>query len=100
MTTVAASGLLVLGIYLCMRTLAALHRILDLWYTIRTVWPRVVRGVVVWVTTTAAIALVLPARLRVTFLWGFAGYLVFYVAVALFLSRVVMPRIAARIGAE
>jgi hypothetical protein len=51
----------VAGILLGIRLVAALYAPIDLWYTIRTAWPVVVRRVVGWSATTAAALLLLPA---------------------------------------
>lgn len=99
MTTVIAIALFALGIHLCMRTLAALYRALDLWYTIGTAWPRVARGIVAWGGATVLIAALLRGYQRSALLLGFAVYLGFYLAIATILSRVVVPRVAARVGA-
>ena len=99
MTILTSIALFVLGMHLCLRTIAALYRILDLWYTIGTVWLRVARGIVTWAGATLLIAALLPDRHRPAFLLGFVSYLVFYLAVGTLLSRVIMPRIAARTGA-
>jgi hypothetical protein len=70
-----AVPLFLLGMHLSMRTIAALFRILDLWYTIGTAWPQVVRGLLGWGGGTIAIAAVLPGHLRPAFLWGLATFL-------------------------
>ena len=55
MSLVIAAVVIVLGIHLCMRVLAALHRIVDLWYTIGTAWPRVARSLAGWTAVTLAV---------------------------------------------
>ena len=94
-----AATLFLLGLYLSIRSIVALYRILDLWYTIRTAWPIVLRGLLVWLGGTAAIALALPPRLRAPFLWGALGYLAFYVVVGGVGSYLAGPMIARRVRA-
>lgn len=94
------AALFLLGVYFSVRTIAAFYRVLDLWYTIRSAWPKATRGILAWTGATVLIAELLPASRRSAFVWGFAAYVAFYVAVGTLLSRVVMPRIAARSGEE
>lgn len=75
-----AVPLFLLGMHLSMRTIAALFRILDLWYTIGTAWPQVVRGLLGWGGGTIATAALLPERLRPAFLWGLATFLGFFLS--------------------
>jgi hypothetical protein len=89
------AALFLLGIYLAIRVLAALHRIIDLWYTIGTVWARMLRGVVIWCGGTLAFALLIPVLYRPALLWGFASYVAFYLA-AFALWHLMVPRLASR----
>jgi hypothetical protein len=73
-----AIALFLLGTYVSIRTIAALYRVIDLWYTIRTEYAKVLRGLLVWCGGTVAIAALLPDRHRPPFLWGLAVYLGFY----------------------
>jgi hypothetical protein len=74
-TALLAVALFLLGMHLSMRTIAALFRILDLWYTIGMAWPQVLRGLLVWGGGTMAIAALLPEGLRPFFLWGLVTFL-------------------------
>ena len=56
MTWLVSPALFLLGVYLSMRVLAALYRILDLWYTIGTAYPKVLQGILGWAGAAAAIA--------------------------------------------
>jgi hypothetical protein len=78
MITLAGMVLFLFGLHLALHTVAACYRIIDLWYTIRTTWPRVLGGILAWVTATAGIAVVLPERLRAAFLWGVGSFVPFY----------------------
>jgi len=69
-----------LGVYLSIRMIAALYAILDLWYRIGTDYPRVIRGVVGWAVTIAAIAWLLDATGRVAFASGLVAFLFFYLS--------------------
>ncbi|MBI4408904.1 MAG: hypothetical protein HY561_04295 [Gemmatimonadetes bacterium] len=84
-----------LGVYLSIRTIAALYRIPDLWYTMRNAWPKVLRGIAGWGGATVLMGALLPGY-RLAFLWGVAGYLAFYIVVGIVLSRVLLPKLAAR----
>ena len=75
MRALLAVALFLLGMHLSMRTIAALYRILDLWYRIGTAWPQVLRGLLGWGGGTVAIAALLPGGLRPFFLWGLAAFL-------------------------
>jgi hypothetical protein len=78
---VAEAALFVLGLYLSVRVVAALFRIVDLWYRIGDQWPRVSRGIAAWGGIAAAIALTLDGRRRTAFLCGLAAYVVIHVLV-------------------
>ena len=69
-----------LGVYLSIRMIAALYRILDLWYRIGTDYPRVIRGVAGWALTIAAIAGLLDGPVRVAFASGLVAFLLFYLS--------------------
>jgi hypothetical protein len=69
-----------LGVYLAARTIAALYRVIDLWYAIGREWLRVTRGILGWGGATALAVLLTN---RVAFLSGFASYVVLFVVVSL-----------------
>lgn len=69
-----------LGVYLAARTIAALYRVIDLWYAIGREWLRVARGILGW---GGATALAILLTNRVAFLSGFAFYAVLFVVVSL-----------------
>ena len=85
MTVLGHLAAFVLGVYLSIRMIAALYAILDLWYRIGTDYPRVIRGVVGWAVTIAAVAWLLDATGRVAFASGLVAFLFFYLS--LFLLR-------------
>lgn len=89
--------LFLLGAYLSMRVIAALYRVLDLWYTIRAAWPQVLRGLVVWVGGTSAVGAALPGELRVAFVWGAAAFAGFFLATGGLVCYVIAPLVAARL---
>ena len=92
--------LFLLGAYLAVRLLTALHRVVDLWYAIGREWPRVVRGLVVWSGVPLALIVVLPDRHARVLVLGLAGYAACYVAAAVlwFLLVPVISRWRARNG--
>jgi hypothetical protein len=79
-TLIAAAISFSLGVYLAARTIAALYRVIDLWYAIRREWLRVTRGILGW-GGAAALAVLLTNR--VAFLSGLAFYAVLFVVVSL-----------------
>ena len=79
MTIIAAVVSFSLGVYLSARAIAALYRVIDLWYALRREWLRVARGLFGWGSTTVVAALLTD---RVAFLWGFASYAVAFVALS------------------
>lgn len=93
-----------LGVYLSIRMIAALYAILDLWYRIGTDYPRVIRGIVGWALTIAAIAWLLEGTGRVAFASGLVAFLFFYLSLFLLRHLVVLalrPRSGdARAGAR
>ena len=67
------------GLVVAIRLLAALYGPIDLWYTIRTAWPVVLRRIVLWAAVTAAV-LWLGGEWRRAFLVGMAVHLLVHVA--------------------
>ena len=67
----------ILGIYISMRMIAALFGIIDLWYTMKTAYPRVIRGILVWGIITTCLAMVL-GQYRYAYLWGLMAYVFIY----------------------
>lgn len=88
MTTLAAVISLALGVYLSMRTIAALYRAIDLSYAAGREWLRITRGIAGW-GSAAVVAAWLSNG--VAFAWGFAGYAVAFVALYV-ASRVATQR--------
>ena len=80
MTILGHLAAFALGVYLSIRMIAAIYQVLDLWYRIGTDYPRVIRGVVGWVVTIAAIAWLLDPPGRVAFASGLAAFLLFYLS--------------------
>jgi hypothetical protein len=79
-----------LGVYACLRLTAASYRVIDLWYTIRTAYPRVVRGIVGWGGLLTGLALLLDGRRRTALLLGAAAFVLFYLS--LYALRYVVVR--------
>ncbi|MBI1968151.1 MAG: hypothetical protein HYS40_09185 [Gemmatimonadetes bacterium] len=80
MTRLVDVALFLLGTYLSLRGIAACYRVLDVWYTIRTGYPRVLRGLLGWGGATVAIAALLGDHHRKAFLSGLVAYLLFYLS--------------------
>lgn len=80
MSWLPGTVLFLCGAYLSMRTIAAAYRALDLWYTIRTAYPGVVRGILGWGGTSAVMGVLAGDRHRATFLCGMLAFLLFYLS--------------------
>jgi hypothetical protein len=68
------------GVYVCLRLIAASYGALDLWYTIRTAYPRVLRGIAIWAALAVTPLLLLDGRRRMAFALGLVAFLVFYLS--------------------
>ena len=80
MRVVGVAAAFLLGAYLAIRVLAALYAVLDLWYSRRRTWPRMVRGLVVWGGVTAVAIGRLTPPYRTALACGLGGYVVLYLA--------------------
>lgn len=80
MTIVVAAISFSLGVYLSTRTVAALYRIIDLWYALAREWLSMARGILGWLGATAIAALLMD---RAAFFWGFTCHAVAFVALSL-----------------
>lgn len=81
-----------LGVHLALRTVAALYRIIDLWYAIKTAYPQVLRGVIGWGGATVAVAVLLPQAYRSAFLLGQVSFLGFHLSLHLILPAFLRRR--------
>ena len=68
------------GVYLSMRLIAAAYRVMDLWYTIRTAYPAVMRGIAAWGGAAGVLAILLHGSHRAALLAGMLGFVVFYLS--------------------
>lgn len=73
------SVIFLLGMCLCVQLMAAFYGIIDLWYTMRTAYPMVIRRILVWTLLCVAVAWLLGDVLRSAFIWGLVGYVGFYI---------------------
>jgi len=78
MTVIIEIALFLAGMCLSVQVIAALYGIIDLWYTIKTAYPKVIRGILVWCAVTIAVAWFLGDLYRPAFLWGLAVYVLVY----------------------
>jgi hypothetical protein len=76
----ADAALFACGVYLCLRLIAACYRVIDLWYTIRTAYPQVIRGILGWAGAVTVLAASLDGRHRGAFLFGLLAFLLFYLS--------------------
>jgi len=90
MTIIIKIVVFFLGIYLSMRTIAALCGIIDYRYTMKTAYPKVIGRILFWGIITL-LAATLLGRYRYPFLWGIPVYIVIgilsYVPNKLILAR-------------
>lgn len=70
----------VLGTYLSIRMIAALHGPIDVWHMIDTAWRRVFADVLVWGVTTGIVVWLMDGPYRTALVWGLSAYLVFYIS--------------------
>jgi hypothetical protein len=78
MTIIVQIALFFAGMYVSMRMIAALFRIVDLWYTINTAYPRMIRGVLGWGAVMAIMIVMLGGVLLTSFLFGLAVFSFLY----------------------
>lgn len=83
MTTLISAALVLLGAHLALRTIAALYRVIDLWYALGKHWPRIMRGIAGWGGAMAATAVLLPDHFRSALLWGALGFVGLYLGLYL-----------------
>ncbi len=77
MTIMIKIVVFILGIYLSMRMIAAFYGIIDLRYTMKTAYPKVIRSILVWGIITTCPAMLL-GNYRQAFLWGLVAYVFIY----------------------
>lgn len=87
MTVLAA----VAGVYLSMRCIAALYRIIDVGYALRREQAGVVRGLLTWFGMALVLWWVLPPSGQRAFEMGLLGYAGCHVVLVLLLTRVALP---------
>lgn len=72
--------LFLLGAWVSIRAISAAYRVIDLWYTIRTAYPAVLRGVSFWGAAIVVPLVALGEEYRGPFLAGLLGFSAFYLA--------------------
>lgn len=85
---VTAALLFIAGMLLGIRLLAALYSGLDLWYTIRTAWPVVLRRTLGWSAVTVAALLSMEGVWRWWLIRGMGIYLLVYVGTTFVVVRI------------
>lgn len=60
--------------------IAALYRVIDLWYAIGTAYPEVIRGILGWGAAILSIAWLLDRPYRTPLAWGLLVFLFFYLS--------------------
>ncbi|WP_339134844.1 MAG: hypothetical protein WGN25_16420 [Candidatus Electrothrix sp. GW3-4] len=92
MMVVAKILVFLLGMSVAVQVVAAFYGIIDLWYAIRTEYPRVLKGILFWCGISALIAFLVGEDLRMAFLRGMVFYLPFYVANFYILQSIIRYR--------
>lgn len=98
MTQMLNFAALVLGIYLAIRIIAALHGIVDLWHMTARVWRAAAVNVLLWCLATGAIVWLLHGSNRRALVWGVCIYAVFYLSLLPLARAYVSRRRADRSG--
>ena len=70
----------VLGIWLSIRLITALHGIIDFWYMIGTAYPRVAGRIIGWGAPILLMAWLPGSPCRTAFVWGCLFFLLFYLS--------------------
>jgi hypothetical protein len=81
MTVLAKIIIFLLGMSVCVQIVAALYGFIDLWYTFRTTYIKVLQRIVVWSIVATAVYWLLMDSLRPAFLMGMIGYILLYVGI-------------------
>ena len=79
MDAILNTVIFLLGMCLCVQLIAALYGIIDLWYTIGTAYPTVIRRILIWTIVCLSFAWLGGDDLRPAFVWGVVAYFGFYV---------------------
>lgn len=79
------------GVYLSIRCMAAVCRVIDLGYALRRERVRVLRGLLGWLGFTALLLWLLPALWRELFLLSLLGYALLHMLLLAVLTRVLLP---------
>ena len=80
MTLLLEVAAFVLGAWLSIRMIAALHGAMDLWYDIGGTWLRVTGDVVFWEVVILVGLWLLERPYQAAFAWGFWTYIAFYLS--------------------
>ncbi len=81
-----------LGMCIAVQVVVAFYRIIDLWYTIGTEYPSVIKWIFFWGGISTLIAFLLGESLRYAFLWGMFFYVPFYLANFFLLQGIIKYR--------
>ncbi len=74
MTIIIIIALFLLGMFLGAQLIAALYGVIDLWYTIKTAYLSVIKGILGWSVVIAALTLFLGETYRPALMWGLAAF--------------------------
>ena len=82
-TVIITIAVFLLAMVLSVQLLAAFYGIIDLWYTIGTVYLKVTGRIVLWSTIVIAVILALEASYRSAFFWGLGALVIFQIGIFL-----------------
>jgi len=74
LTIVIIIALFLLGMFLGAQLIAALYGVIDLWYTIKTAYLSVIKGILGWSVVIAALTLFVGDTYRPALMWGLAAF--------------------------
>ena len=80
MTFLIQTVMFLLGMVLCVQWVAALFGLVDCRYAAKTLYPRVIRNILVWSGIIVLVTLLAGDAHRSAFLWGVAVFPFFHVA--------------------
>ena len=81
MTSLVTIAVFLSGMVLSVQLIAALYGIIDLWYSIRTAYLKVIGRIALWSAIVFGLAWILGELYRPAFLWGLGALVVFQIGV-------------------
>jgi len=92
LTALITIAVFLLGMVLSVQLIAAFYGIIDLWYTIRSVYLKVIGRIILWSVIVVAVFLAL-GEFRQAFLWGLGALVIFQIGTFLGLKLLTIRNI-------